>query len=161
MTIALMILGCGLLWTLRREAGNSTLFAPWIWAFVALIAIGVAESIAAWRPNEWRLPHVRYLAAILSLCPLTAVLGAKRPQHQAWQFVVVCLLLVLASPVAEAMVFSPGGALAVRGLRSWFLAGLVAVGIFNFAATRFWPSCLLAATGQILLIGEHLPGEFL
>jgi hypothetical protein len=88
---------------------------------------------------------------------MMAVLGAKRPQHGAWQFIVLSLAGVLALPALEYLVLQGGETLAIDGVRSAFLAGLIALGLLNWLPTRRWPTALFVAGGQIALYAEHLP----
>jgi hypothetical protein len=95
----------------------------------------------------------RYTAAVGTFCPLTAVLGAKRPQDRGWQWVVASLWLVLLVPVAQAIA-SPGGAqLELFGAWRWLLLAFTAMGLLNYLPTRFALSALLVAAGQVVLLG--------
>src|SRR5262245_6189452 len=78
-----------------------------------VLAVWLAWSLVSWdevckHPAErpWLLRVVpthalRYLAASLTACAGIAVLGARRPGLEGWNFVLVCLLLVLWLPMAE------------------------------------------------------------
>jgi hypothetical protein len=95
----------------------------------------------------------RYAAAVGTFCPLTAILGAKRPQDRGWQWVVASLWLVLLVPVAQAIA-SPGGTqLELVGAWRWLLWGFIAMGLLNYLPTRFALSALLVAGGQVILLG--------
>ena len=97
LTIALIL-------ALARRLRGTTLSAALAWAVVAVFAIGTVEffhacgSIVTGSGVQITL---RYVAAITTFCPVMAVLGAKRPQHRAWQLIVVSLWCVLALPAAE------------------------------------------------------------
>ena len=50
----------------------------------------------------------RLAVAAVSLCPAMSLLGAKRPQHGVWQFIVATLAFVLALPSLSALLVRPG-----------------------------------------------------
>lgn len=135
---------------LRRLTGT-TLIAPAAWTAAALAALS-AVLLAGGTAS-----HLRYAAAALTFAPLMAVLGAKRPQNRAWQWVVLTLLGVLWLPAAEWMAYHPGSKLQVGQLQQWFLAVLVLGGLCNYLPTRFWLSAVLASAGQGLLLAGQLP----
>jgi hypothetical protein len=142
----------------RRRVSQTTLTAAWNWAVASLLAVAALEIWLATGSSidaGWTA-HARYAVAITTLAPQMAVLGAKRPQHRAWQFIVGSLLLVLALP-AVGSVMRGGDALSIAGPWRWFLAVLIVVGWANYAATRFWPSSFLLAAGQWSLLSAHLP----
>jgi hypothetical protein len=93
----------------------------------------------------------------LSLCPVVALLGAKRPQQQAWNFVVLSLWLILLLPAAETLWLHPGQRLNFGVLRGWLLWIPIALLLMNYLATRYALAALLAASGQALAFGEFLP----
>lgn len=152
---------CLLAWS-RPSLAKTTLTLPWIWSLAALAGIiGCELWVELALPAEhWLASHLRYAAGCLTFAPLMAVLGAKRPQHRGWQFVVLCLLAVLLLPSAEALLFVPGRSLSLFGARPWFLVILLSVGILNYLFTRWWPSALLYAAGQCLLLAEQWPWPF-
>jgi hypothetical protein len=97
-----------------------------------------------------------YLCSVLMLCPPIAVLGARKPGLQAWNwFVLVPLVLVLGFP-----------ALALRGSGSWTAPlqieipaaigfGLVLVmGAGNYFGTRFTLAAGLSVLALILTVGS-------
>jgi hypothetical protein len=135
-----------------RWVSGSTLAAAWAW-----IGVTLAAQIAAGLADDSSQSAWGYLAAITVFGPTMAVLGAKRPQHRAWQFVVLVLLVVLAMPGLEALVFARR-AVEVHGLHASLMALLIAIGVFNYLPTRFWPAALCAGAGQALLLGPYLPG---
>jgi hypothetical protein len=101
---------------------------------------------------------LRYAAAITTFAPTMAVLGAKRPQHFAWQFIVLTLLVVLALPSLEAALFTTGnGPLELHAARRWFLVILIAVGLVNYLPTRAWPAACTYAAAQTCLLSDYLP----
>ncbi|MEX0586057.1 MAG: hypothetical protein WD176_05410 [Pirellulales bacterium] len=140
---------------------RTTLVAPAFWAAVAVAAV-VAVELCVWlqrspdgRPPDWA-PAARFVAAVGTLCPHVAVLGAKRPQNRAWQWIVGSLWLVASLPALRALLFQGGRAVEVHVTQSSFLIILVAVCALNWLPTRYWLSSLLVAAGQILLLAPHL-----
>lgn len=144
----------------RNELRGTTLVAPAVWTVLSLASITTAEvTIGLLRPTSsavWVEP-LRYAAAITSFCPLIALLGAKRPQHRAWQFIVLALWGILILPACENIVWQPGRPLEIHDARSWFVVILIAVGVGNSAATRFWLSALAAGAAQLVLLSNYVP----
>ena len=126
---------------------------------MALAALAVGELAIAlqWTTDPGPTSHVRYLAAVATLCPSMAVLGCKRPQNRGWQFIVLSLLVILIVPSIEALLQRPGGPLRLHAARQWFLAVLIVVGLLNGLPTRQGWSSLLSAAGQVTLLIGHLP----
>ncbi|MCA9224777.1 MAG: hypothetical protein KDA47_04165 [Planctomycetales bacterium] len=156
----------GLLWcggvallVMRRGAvRETTLVAGWWWSVATLtfLAIVLVVFHAGWVRPAWREP-LRFVAAVGLFCPLMSLLGAKRPQDRAWNFIVLSLWIVLAMPAAEAAFLQRGQPLEIRGARAWFLWALIGLGLVNLLPTRFWLSSLLLAFGHILLLARYLP----
>jgi hypothetical protein len=142
-----------------RHVTETTLRACWIWCLVSLVALTLAAMLALGplEPGPAMESHLRHAAGITTFCPLMALLGAKRPQDRAWQFIVLSLWIVLMLPSLASLVDRPEATLGLHGARQWFLAVLIAVGLFNGIATRYWPSSLLAAAAQVLLLASFLP----
>lgn len=101
---------------------------------------------------------VRLAVAALAVCPTMALLGAKRPQHGVWQFIVATLACVLALPAVSALLVRPGSLPDVHMIVRFFLPLLVLVGWMNFAATRHGLAAAVVAGGQLLLVAGFLPG---
>lgn len=101
---------------------------------------------------------VRLAVVALSLCPAMAVLGAKRPQHGVWQFIVGTLAVVLVLPVGPAQFAMPGSLPSVHVLAAWLMVALVAIGWMNFVGTRRALAATLVAAGQLVLMRPFLPG---
>ncbi len=154
MASALMVTALLLLAKACRHIRRTTLIAPWAWSVVSLCSILVAEAFVA---TGGSAPLLRYCAAVTTLCPTMALLGAKRPQDAGWQFVVISLWIVLALPAAEAAIFWNSGQFQLTGARSWFMMALIIVGFSNHILTRHGASAALVSAGQWLLLREHLP----
>src|SRR5581483_7328575 len=84
----------------------------------------------------------RYLALSLTGCAGIAVLGARRPQVVAWNFVVLGLLGVMLLPVLERSVI---GASSLDWVRMVFLGGTLLVGVLNYLPTRAAPAAVFLA----------------
>lgn len=159
MTTALLALwACAALLVRWPRLRGTTLMAVWIWSLVALLAIGSCEILigtTAEGPSaNWILP-ARFAVAMGTFCPIMAMLGAKRPQDRAWQFIVLSLWGILCLPTFEWLLFT--GVREIHPARFWFLISLVGIGALNGLATRAWLSCLLYGMGQLALIAPFLP----
>jgi hypothetical protein len=86
-----------------------------------------------------------------------SILGAKRPQHGVWQFIVATLACVLSMPAVTAVLVRPGSLPDLHLLERCFLPLLVVIGWLNFVATRRSVAAFLVACGQLGLMGTFLP----
>ena len=157
--VAVVTLAVGLavlLW-FRRPVGQTTLTAAWWWTLAALAGWCGVESAAAvsGQTTAW-WASLQFAAASLSFCPAVSLIGAKRPQHTAWNFVVLSLWAIVALPAAETFFLHPGERPILGGARPWFLWILVMLGPINFVPTRFWLASLLIAAGQVLALSPYL-----
>lgn len=141
---------------LLRFAWGTTLQAPFAWT---LVALSVNTTLAATETlsGSTSVPETAYLYAFAaSCCPCIAVLGAKRPQNTAWQFVVVTLWAVLAQPGLEAWVY--GRPLSgLHNVRVFACCVILALTGLNWLGTRFWISVGLGILGQLLLLWRFMP----
>jgi hypothetical protein len=138
---------------------GTTLTCPLLWTMVALLAVSGTE-ILVWSSSSeagWA-SALRFCAATLTFCPTMAVLGAKRPQDWAWQFIVFSLWLVLILPAGEALLLRRSGLIEIHDARAVFLAVLIVIGMLNYLPTRHGLSALLVALGQGFLLARNLPG---
>src|SRR5207302_3556673 len=117
-------------WQANRHTG---LVQAVCWAIASWAGWGLAIAKAASGPSLATTASC-YLALSLTGCAAIAVLGARRPGAQAWNFVVVALLAVDLLPLAETML--TGGVLQLNVFRLTCLAGTLAVGAFNYLPTR-------------------------
>lgn len=157
----ILVTGWGLLIRAHARLSGTTAVASVRWAMFAwfwLTLLPWLEDLAAVAPASGRQVDWTFLAGCASLCPGMAILGARRPQQFAWQWIVGSLWLVLILPVLEQLLFGIGGALEVGPARSWFLAILVVIGTGNYLPTRHAVAALAAGLGQACLLLEHLPG---
>jgi hypothetical protein len=156
LTGGLLALGVGALAVRRRRLAGTTLLAVWNWALVSLAAIGGAELLAAISgatAAPW-IQAVRFAAAVSSVCPMMALLGAKRPQDRGWQFIVLTLWIILSLPAAHWLLF--GGVREIHPAQIGLLAILIGTGAINALATRQWLAGLLYSLGQMALLGSYL-----
>jgi hypothetical protein len=134
--------------------------APWSWSVLSMLAIAATEILVGFgggpSPPKWAVP-LRFAAAMTAFMPLVAMLGAKRPQDRAWQFVVLALWAILSLPAAQWLAF--GGVREIHPARFWFLTILTIVTALNGIGTRAWLENLLVATGQAVLVAAFLPSS--
>jgi len=160
LAVALGLVGAGALLASRRRLAGTTLIAAWSWMLFSVVVLSASAALTAWFDQPpyptWLLPF-SFAASASTFCPLMAVLGAKRPQDQAWQFIVLALWIILCLPAAEWWLVGDGQPQPMHPARSFFLAVLVVVGAMNNLPTRFWPSCLLFSAGQIVLLAPYIP----
>ncbi len=147
-------------WYVRRpRLRGSTLAAPWNWMGLSLWAVAVVEILLLVLPMPGNTASLlRFVVAMTAFCPSTAILGAKRPQHRAWQWIVLSLWVVLILPAGEALLFPTESGLRLGMVRGIFLGGLCAVGIANYTATPRWPAAWTLGFAQFALATPFLPG---
>lgn len=131
--------------------------ALWAAAAAAVFGLEMAARAAGWLVDPAAIAAVRLVVVALSLCPTMAVLGAKRPQHGVWQFIVGSLAGVLVMPALSATLVRPGSMPDVHPVQRWFMPLLVVVGWMNFAATRHGVAAATVSAGQCLLLRPFLP----
>jgi hypothetical protein len=143
---------------LRRLRGT-TLTAPALWAVASLASIGAGEAWLAWRGpavEPLTASLLRYAAAVSTFCPVMAVLGAKRPQDGAWQWVVLSLWIILLVPAGQAMATNSGDRLELFGAWQILIGVLIAMGLLNYLPTKYAAAAILLAIGQTLLLAPFL-----
>ena len=141
-----------LLTQLHRVKGT-TLLASWIWTTLCVWAIAVTSYLGS-------SSEASYCAGMLVFCPIMSVLGARRPQNRAWEFITASLWVILALPALEVFFARQGEAFDVRGLRSWFFVVLIFITVSNIALSRFWLSGILFGGAQVILVSDYLPTWF-
>jgi len=138
---------------------GTTLLAPLLWAIAAGLGLTAGEaffSAADANVSTLFVSILRYATAIATLCPLMAVLGAKRPQNRGWQWVVLSLGLILMLPAAQSMLISPGRHLELFAAWRLFLGAMLGLGLLNYLPTRFWLAAVLVVFGQALFLDPFL-----
>lgn len=138
---------------------GTTLLAPLLWATVAGIGLAAIEAFfntSGTDISPLSVSILRYATAIGTLCPLMAVLGAKRPQNRGWQWIVLSLWVILMLPAAQALLISSGRQLGLFIAWRLFLGAIIGLGLLNYLPTRFWLAAVLVACGQALLLESFL-----
>ena len=153
--------GVTLLFVSRSARRATTLTAPALWTGVSFLLLATYPLLFAFSMWGNLAEPVRFLAAASGFCPMMALLGAKRPQDKAWQWIVGSLWGLLALPALETLAFRPGQSLYIAPAWAWLMVILLAIEASNHLPTRYWPSALLTLIGQVLLVGPYLPGEFM
>ncbi len=151
----LVALSCCAAWFVRGSTAVPA--ALWSAAASAVFAITTLQQ-ATEDPDIATLGIHRVVVAAFSVCPVMSILGAKRPQHKVWQFIVATLAAVLALPVAAAVLIRPGSLPDLHILGRFFLPVLVIAGWMNFVGTRRAVAATLVAIGHFGLIWPLLPG---
>lgn len=116
-----------------------------------LRAAGVLDQPPA--AAGWRLVGV-----VLSVSPALSLLGAKRPQHGVWQFIVAALALVVLFPAAAGALARPGSVPEVHLLARLLVSALVALGWMNALGTGQALPASIITVGAVLLARGFLPG---
>lgn len=155
--LLLGVIALALMFLTRAPRRGTTLPAPAAWCAVSIGMITLQVILEAAGALGTLTEPLRFIAAVSSFCPVMALLGAKRPQQIAWQWIVGSLWGLLALPALESLVFRPGQALHVAPAWQWLMVMLLAIEAMNHLPTRYWPSALLTLLGQVLLLGEYLP----
>jgi hypothetical protein len=138
--------------------GTTAVPAAW-WAGGAALAFAVESAVRAsgGLADPASQASARLAVVAFSLCPIMSLLGAKRPQHGVWQFIVASLAGIIALPAASAALVRPGSPPDVHALQRWFMLALVLVAAMNFAATRHGVAAMLVAVGQLILMRQFMP----
>ena len=153
--LAFVTLSCCAAWFAR----GSTAVPAALWSAAA--AFVFALSMLQQANQELDIASMaihRVVVAALSVCPAMSLLGAKRPQHGVWQFIVGTLAAVLALPTASAVLIRPGALPDLHILGRVLLPILVTVGWMNFIGTGRSIAATLITVGHIGLIWPLLPG---
>jgi hypothetical protein len=146
-------------WGMYRVRGSTAVPAA-AWSLIACLALAAEMAAhAAGRLADPAAAAAARLAVVsLSLCPAMSLLGAKRPQHGAWQFIVATLAFVLFLPAISARLVRPGSLPDLHIIERAFMPLLILVGWLNFAATRRAAAVTCVAFGQLVLLRGFLPG---
>jgi hypothetical protein len=148
---------------LRRQVAGTTLPRAVDWACGAAIAwwLWVAGQFVdrCWLDRNWSgvWEQAGYLAAVLSLCPPMAVLGARRPTNRAWTgFVLAPLVIVLMWPVVTQILH--GGWNRPPALETPHIVGFLLVlvmGYGNYLGGPLTFPALLSGGGLLLFVLHH------
>lgn len=139
----------------------TTLWPAALWGLAAWAVVFLVETAHA-SPSTLLSAatsgHLRYVALAFSLAPGAAVLGAKRPQHNAWQLIVASLLFVLLLPSLRSWAFSRGGHPETHPLLLVLIGGLLLSNLFNYLlspryriSAGFWCAMQLRLGWRVLV----------
>jgi hypothetical protein len=143
-----------------RRARGTTLVAPLVWTLISLLFVTVDFVFFTVTPtaSNFQSEEMWWLVALCSaFCPLMSLLGAKRPQNRAWQWIVLSFWLVAAFPAIQGLALQPGEKIVVPIIWRWLYTALLLLGAVNYLPTRYALAGLLAAIGQALLFSPFLP----
>jgi hypothetical protein len=156
--------GCALIVAVVTAVGGwlvrgSTAVPAAVWAVAAAgsLAAELAVRAAGGLADPAAGAAVRLISLALAVCPVMSLLGAKRPQHGVWQFIVASLGVVLVLPALSATLVRPGTPPDVHMLERGFLLVLIIVGWMNFIGTRHAVSATLITAGLAVLARAVLP----
>ncbi len=146
------------LWNYRPAIAETTLVSAAWWTAATAVAITGVELAKAAIPlaDSWLMP-LRFCAAALSFCPFVSVLGAKRPQHLAWNFVVLALWGIVSLSALSALAMQRSDRFVLGDARAWMLWVLILMGLVNYLPTGNRFAAWLVSLGQIILFAPHLP----
>lgn len=137
-TTLLLVVALGRVVHARRLLQGAALSSVWGWAVAALSAWMAATLLAALRGEDAWVDQATYLACVLSLCPLIAVLGARRPTSRVWDvFIILPLVAVLGWPAATVWRRFPElSPLQLEGPVMMGFALILLMGVGNYLGTR-------------------------
>ncbi len=147
----------------RRAIGGTTLTVAWRAAAVcsmSWVVSNLAGVEPALLPTGWR-DQLWYATAVLSLVPLIAVLGARRPGSGAWTaFVLVPLVVVLELPAwSQWRPDGPPDRLLLEPPAVMGLAVALVMGAGNYFGTRFTRAVGLYALAIVSLVVPVASGD--
>lgn len=138
---------------------GSTAVPATVWAIAACLSLALDTALrasgAVSQPSA--AASLRMVTVALSLCPAMSLLGAKRPQHGVWQFIVAALAAILLLPALATALVRPDSVPDAHLLGRGFVVILSLVGWMNFVATRHGPAATLITLGQLVVVRGFLP----
>ncbi len=137
-----------------RKLLSTTLLAPIFWCGLSVVGAGSAFRYVYGSQADG--VYYRYLAAVLLIAPTLALLGAKRPQNGAWQFIVLTLVGVLLLPVMQGWLFGDQQP-HVHLLFRWVIVTHILIGVVNYLPTRYAAPALFFGATQTLISAEYFP----
>ncbi len=152
-TVVATVATASLIVRARSAVRETTLTTAWGWAVLGACSwCVVAVASLAIDPAASAIGQLWYVAAVLTLCPWIAVLGARRPTVRVWNwFVVLPLVAVLLWPVALCwMPRGPDRLILETPHRLGFGLALV-MGLGNYLGTRFTLQAVTTALAVAML----------
>lgn len=151
----------GLLLLLLRVKSirQTTVVHAWMWTIICLVTVASVEvyvGLTNLPRSSASMQALRFIASVSTFCPAMALLGAKRPQDQVWQFAVFSLWGVLSLPALQVIILGQTE-FYVSGIQSWFMVILLVVGTVNSLPTRYGLAAMLMLLSQWGLLGKYLP----
>jgi hypothetical protein len=163
MTAEANVFACGLAVVVQvialygvKSFRGTTLVAPCLWVAIAASCLLILALVQIESAGGLALSVLRFAVAAMTLCPLIAVLGAKRPQDRGWQWVVGALWLILIWPAAQTLANPAGPEFEIFLPWKIFIVALIAMGPLNYLPTRHWLASLFVAGGQFLMFSKFL-----
>jgi len=144
-----------------RRARGTTLLAPLIWCSLSWTTLAIALIVMCQTPLSVlsvRRDGPMLLAAASTLCPIIAILGAKRPQDRAWQLIVTSFWLIAVWPVTQGALLYPEDPIQIPIFWRWLYGAALVVEVVNYLTTIFCAAVVLAVCGQALLISVFWAG---
>lgn len=137
--VVVSVAGIALVSIAAYQLRSTTLLAPLAWVILNLVLWPFAVAMPLRDAQGTPLPAERQtivaIASLSMVCPIVAVLGARRPQNRIWPLVVISLLVILILPKAPNLLGQSDRQLA-HSVWKWFFAGLLLVGWSNYLPTR-------------------------
>lgn len=146
----------GLLAVARAVRGTTLTAARW-WAAASLAVQWIATVAVSVLSDDDTGTWLGYVAMVSTLAPGAALLGAKRPQHQAWQFIVAALLAVLAMPPLQSWILGRAVAPEPDGIRATLIVGLALIAWINYLPTRMFLAASSTLASQACWAGTFWP----
>lgn len=156
LAVVSLIAAIGRLLLRWKSVRGTTLVSAWWWA---LAALGCWLTACVLTPIETVDPNTRtalwYFAAVLTVCPGIAVLGARRPVSSVWSvFVVAPLILVLSMPVISSWNANTGrfGWILIETPMLLGFCLVILMGCGNYVGTRFTGQAILVAIATFIVV---------
>lgn len=139
-----------------KKLRDTTLVAPCLWVAIAASCLFFFAIVQTQTAAGLAHSVLRFAVAAMTLCPLIAVLGAKRPQDRGWLWVVAALWFILVWPAGQTLAKPVGPEFEIFLPWKLFIIALIAMGPLNYLPTRHWLASMFVAGGQLLLFSKFL-----
>ncbi len=138
------------LFRLRRLVRFTVLTISWWWCLcllAAAVAVFVLHEFVA--ESSSSADQLRWLLLVAGFCPFVSRLGAKRPQHRAWHWVVLSFWIVAGLPAWQSLL--GGHHFETSGMWELLFISLVVMQIVDHLGTRTWLAPWFLAAAQVVL----------